>query len=51
MENVTLHGKVTGVKRFKIRVFFARQLMKISALILNCNIEFKNNERSVSYEK
>ena len=44
MKNVTLHIEIMGVKKFKIRIFIAKQLMKISALILSYDIIFEKNK-------
>lgn len=42
----TLHIKFRLTKEFKIRTWIAAQLLKLTALILGCGIEFEDPEYS-----
>lgn len=47
MESLTLHCRLTGVKRLMVRVIVGKAMLKIAAYVLGCSIMFEDN---ASYE-
>lgn len=41
VKNIVLEIKMTGIVRFKIRLFFAAWLIKLAVWILGCEIQFE----------
>ena len=44
MQNVIMIVNVSDVKKFKIKLFIATQLLKLSALILGCAIKIETEQ-------
>ena len=42
----TIHIKIKVTREFKIRTWVAIQLLKLTALILGCGIEFEDSDYS-----
>ena len=47
VRNTVLNVTITGVRRFKIRLFIGAQLIKLAALILGCNIQMEINQDEI----
>jgi len=45
-KNITMHVDVTGVRAWKIRVWVGRQLIRLAALVMNCNVVVDNRGRA-----
>lgn len=46
VKDLTLKVKTTRGRELRVRVWLAQQMLRLTALVLNCNIEFigKDNE-------